>query len=100
MLKFAGSVFNRGLNTFNRVAPKCSRHIGEASQLGRHIGETAKVSRNIGSSIITLSGGRLAPYADKANEVLSKIEGVGSNLANNEGNLQSALGHISRKLNA
>ena len=56
MLKFASNVFNRGLNTFNRVAPKISRHIGEAAQIGRYIGEGAKVSRNIGSSLNTLSG--------------------------------------------
>lgn len=100
MLKFAGSVFNRGVQTFNRMAPKISRGIGEVAQIGRNIGEAAKVSRNIGTSLNALSGGRLNPYANKANEVMSKIEGVGSNLANSEGALQNALSHVSRKLNA
>ena len=47
-----------------------------------------------------MSGNRLSPFADKANAVMQKIEGVGNSLTNAEGPLRQGLGTISRKLNA
>ena len=91
---------SRGLQSFNRIAPKISRGIGEAAKIGRNIGEVARHSRNIGTSLNAMSGNRLSPFADKANAVMQKIEGVGNSLTNAEGSLQQGLGTISRKLNA
>ena len=47
-----------------------------------------------------MSGGRFNPFTEKANAVMSKIEGVGNMLTNGEGPLRQGLGTISRKLNA
>ena len=103
MLRFAnkiGNAFGRGIHTFNRMAPKIGRNIGEVAKIGRNIGEVSKAARQIGQSANVISGGRLSPYADKANEVLSKIEAGGEFVANNEGNLKNVLNTVSRKLNA
>ena len=97
-----GSVFNRGLSTFNtRIFPKVSRGIGEAAKIGRNIGDASKAVRNIGSSLNAISGNRLnGPYADKANEIMSKIEGVGDTMVQAERPLLSGLESMKNKLNA
>ena len=96
-----GSVFNRGLSTFNtRIFPKVSRGIGEAAKIGRNIGDASKAVRNIGSSLNAISGNRLSPYADKANEIMSKIEGVGDTMVQAERPLLSGLESMRTKLNA
>ena len=72
-----GSVFNRGMATFNtRIFPKVSRGIGEAAKIGRNIGDASKAVRNIGSSLNAISGNRLSPYADKANEIPPEMKAI------------------------
>jgi hypothetical protein len=96
-----GNIFNRGVSTFNtRIFPKATRTIGSVATLGRNIGEASKNIRNIGSAINSISGNRLSPYADKANEVMSKIEGVGNELTSAERPLLQGLNTIQRKINA
>ena len=88
MLRFAnkiGNVFNRGMSTFSKhIVPGIGRTIGEAAKIGRNIGQAAKIGRSIGQSANVISGGRLSPYTDKANEVLSKIEEGGNYVAKHE----------------
>lgn len=96
-----GGIFNRGLSTFNnRIFPKASRAIGDVAKIGRSIGEASKAVRTIGSSINSISGNRLDPYANKANEVMSKIEGVGEELTAGRKPLIDALNSVRNKLNA
>ena len=96
-----GSVFNRGMATFNtRIFPKVSRGIGEAAKIGRNIGDASKAVRNIGSSINAISGNRLSPYADKANEIMTRIEGVGNTMVEAERPLIEGLNAVNRKINA
>ena len=95
-----GNVFNRGVSAFNKFYPQATRTIGSVASVGRNIGEASKAIRNIGSGINSISGNRLSPYADKANQVLSKIEGVGNELQQAEQPLKTGLETISRKLNA
>ena len=106
MLKSAlgrvGNVFNRGVSTFNnRIFPKAVRTIGSVATVGRNIGEASKAVRNIGSAINSISGNRFGgPLADKANEVMSKIEGVGNELTSVERPLLQGLQTVRNKLNA
>jgi len=96
-----GNIFNRGISTFNsRIVPKATRTIGSIATVGRNIGEASKNIRTIGSAINSISGNRLSPYADKANEVMSKIESVGADLTSAERPLLQGLNTISRKVNA
>lgn len=99
-LSKVGNVFNKGVGFFNKVYPKATRTIGSIANIGRNIGEASKNIRNIGSSINSISGNRLSPYADKANQVLSKIEGVGNEMVNAERPLLQGLETVSRKINA
>lgn len=99
-LSRVGNVFNRGVSNFNRIYPKAVRTIGSVSNVGRNIGEASKAVRNIGSSINAISGNRLSPYADKANEIMSKIEGVGNELTSAERPLLQGLETMRTKLNA
>jgi hypothetical protein len=96
-----GNIFNRGVSTFNtRIFPKAVRTIGSVATVGRNIGEASKAVRNIGSAINSISGNRLSQYADKANEVMSKIEGVGNELSSAERPLLQGLNTIQRKINS
>lgn len=100
-LSKVGNVFNKGVGFFNsRVLPKATRTIGSVATIGRNIGEASKAVRNIGSSINAISGNRLSPYADKANQVLSKIEGVGNEMVNAERPMLQGLEAMRNKLNA
>ena len=97
-----GNIFNRGVSTFNtRIFPKATRTIGSVATIGRNIGQASKAVRNIGSAINSISGNRFGgPLADKANEVMSKIEGVGNELTSAERPLLQGLNTIQRKINA
>jgi len=92
----------RLLSTFNKIAPKVSKGIGQVANIGRGIGEIVKTTRNIGSIANQLSEGRLArmPYADKIQQAANRIEQGANYVSGNEGNAQQALNTLSRKINA
>ena len=94
--------FVKGISTFNRVAPKISRGIGQVSDIGRSIGQVVKHGRSIGSIANQMSGGRLSqsPIAQKIQDVANKIETGANYISGNEDRAQQALSTISRKLNA
>ena len=94
--------FGKGISTFNRVAPKISRGIGQVSDIGRSIGQVVKHGRSIGSIANQMSGGRLSqsPIAQKIQDVANKIETGANYISGNEDRAQQALSTISRKLNA
>jgi hypothetical protein len=94
--------FGRAISTFNRVAPKISRGIGQVSDISRNIGQVVRTGRNIGSIANQMSGGRLAqsPIGQKIQDVANKIEKGADFIANNEGKAQQVLSNISRKINA
>ena len=101
VLSKAGGLFNRGLSTFNnRIFPKASRMIGDINRIGKGIGEASKAVRTIGSSVNSISGGRLDPFKDKANEVMSRIEDVGQEMTASRQPMLQALNTVRGKLNA
>ena len=95
-----GSVFSKGISLFNRNIPTIQRGIGEVNKIGRNIGEAAKAVRTIGSSINSISGGRLEPFRERANQIMNKIENVGNEITSAEPVLQQGLNALSRKINA
>ena len=64
------------------------------------LGEASKSVRTIGSSVNSSSGGRLDPFREKANKVMSTIEDVGQETTSARQPMLQALNTVRGESNA